>query len=155
MGAGRLAELQVGLAGVDIDSSTGIPVRPVAAVGSVFCATMTAPVNNPDTDTTEIWDSATGAKLIEIYPLTDIATGEAMIAGWSTTSGDANVEAYLGSAIVAHATATGVQYANQRPATKTVNMISIPWDGTTTIKRFACISTAAGTPIVYQAVITY
>jgi len=79
-----------------------------------------------------------------------------VIVGWSTSSGDTAVEENLALAIAAHGASppAAVQYPNQRVATTAIPHATIPWDGVTTIKRMACISTD-DKAIVYHALITY
>jgi hypothetical protein len=124
-------------------------VRAVHAVGSVFCVAMLAPVDQPNTLGTEIWNSDEGAKLIEIYVNERPADVKRMIVGWSTTSGDTAVEINLLAAL----TANGIEYPNQRPITIDVPYAVIPWDGVTTIKRVSVVSET--TDRAYFLVATY
>lgn len=119
-------------------------VANVGLPGNVFSLVLAAPVDKPDDTTGEIWDSATGAKQITVRSITGPATGEATIVGWSSTSGDTDVETNLETAITKHATPDGTEFPNQVFLTQTQQEVTIFWDGATTIKRLAAISTAAG-----------
>jgi hypothetical protein len=110
---------------------------------------MTAPVDLPDTLETEIWDSEQGAKLIEIFPVTIPVTAKRQLVGWSTTSGDTDVETNLLAAL----TAASVAYPNQRPFTLGVPYCKIEWDGVTTIKRVSVVSET--TACIYFLVATF
>ena len=127
-------------------ASTGIP-------GSVFGLVLDAPVDEPNDTTGEIWNSATGAKTIVVRSLITPGSGEATIVGWSTTSGDTDVEANLALAVATHASPDGEEYPNQAFLTPLVAEVLIVWDGVTTIKRLAAQSTAAGT--AHKVAVTY
>ena len=146
MATNRTAELQVGLAKVSETQAGGaLPVASVGISGSVSGVVLTAPVDQPDDATGEIWNSATGVKAINVRSITGPATAEATIIGWSATSGDTTVETNLAAAIAKHASPDGTEYPNQTFLTLTEQEVNIYWDGVTTIKRLAAISTAAGT----------
>jgi hypothetical protein len=97
---------------------------------------------------TDVKNSAAGWRMIIIVPVTDIANDQTIIAGWSTTSGDTDVEANLALATAKHASPDGTEYPNQRTLSEHVPYLALEWDGTTPIKRFAMTNTAAADLVV-------
>ena len=120
-------------------------VANVGISGSVFSMVLSAPVDTPNDTSGEIWDSATGAKQINVRAIITPGSGEATVVGWSETSGDTDVETNTNLAVTAHATPDGTEFPNQVLLTAGAPEATIYWDGTTTIKRLAAQSTAAGT----------
>lgn len=132
-------------------SGGALHVANTGIAGSITTAFMHAVSDAaaPDpANATDVANSTTGWKSITVTPITDVADGQCIIIGWSTTSGDTDVEANLNTAAGSHASPDGVGYPNQLPISERIPSLTVNWDGTTKIKRFAMTNTAAADLIV-------
>jgi hypothetical protein len=124
-------------------------VLPLGEPGEVYSLIMAADASKPN-NSADIWNSATGAKEFTIQALTTIATGEAVIVGWSTTSGDTDLETAVAAAVVSHGTPAGTEYPNQGILSLGNPVLRFRYDPSLgqTIKRIAVQSTSATTIVL-------
>jgi len=149
MAKNRVEEVQVGIAGMLLDTGGVVPVVNRGMSGSVatYCLLANAAAGSGDAATQYI-SNASGFKAFRVVMCSDnaIEANKAMMIGWSTTAAaQAAVTAVLDLLRVALGTPDGAGYANTivMGAGGPTESPWVYWDGETTIKTIsvACQAT--------------